>query len=506
LTEEIRTSLRNAVQGRGSLKNLDTIWEGSRKTFSLKIIPVVLENGRSGVALIIEDLTEQNEERLSHEMTRRSYEALLEDNIQYIVRFNPENTIISTNDAFASHIGMPGESLAGSPFLTPFPAESFQNFTAAIGTISQNKPVIEIEIQRVVHSGEYSWERWKIRGLFDSFTGLLSEFHAVGLDITEFKRSEKELNHYKNNLETVVAERTNELRTVNSELHKEMFHRKTVERELVLMKYAIDHAHDLIFLLTHDGIIRYMNMKAQKLTGYREEQGVNIRDILSHTRNPDNETFFTPSPEEIVRSGMITTKGFIQNTEGFRVPFEITITLIQDSTSSIFCYIARDISERKKIERDLAVYRKHLETIVEERTRRLQQEIDVRSSIEQSLKNLSLKHERMADYSSEAIFIIDIGKREIINTNHRAEQFFGYTSGDIIPEIEKFLQIDRNKDGTLAGKIRKFLNQAIPGMEMDFSGSVEGLKGGSIQCWIHLTLLPADDQVILRLGCIMMPD
>ncbi len=500
LTSEIRDILHSSIEGSEKTSFLDTVWDGENHSYQIRSIPVVLDNGRSGSALIIKDITERNEQRLLYEMTLSAYDALMEDQIQFVVRFSSDYKIIFANSVFLYHLGAVEENLINSPFISSYPSESFQTFQKGISEITHDQPLVEIDLRRVVSSGDVSWEHWRIRGIFDSKTGKKMGYHAVGIDITEYKRHEQELSLYKNNLEQMISERTNELRQVNSDLHQEIFHRETIERELVLTKFAIDHAHDLVFLLKPDGEIQYLNLKAQEMIGEINTKN-NIRFWISPTTKFDPEPDLSLPLDDTIPTGS-TVKGFLQSSRSPHIPIEITTSLIQYQDEEVLCCIARDITDRKKVERDLAVYRTHLEKIIEERTTRLHQEIEKRSKIESERRDLEERYNGMVSYSIEAVLILNINTKVIIDSNPQAQNLFGYSKGEICKNVEFLLLNDKVTDENMYAQYRLFIKNEIVLSELTFISIIRDHTEKEIKYLVRLVMLPSDTDVIIRAGFI----
>lgn len=504
LNDEIRDALHNAKDGIRSSRTIDIRFNEEPHTYELTIIPVVLDDGRSGSALIIEDITEKNEERLLYELTQLAYDALLEDQIQFVVRFTLDYKIIYTNSVFIKYLNIEEDSLIGTPFIPQYPEESLISFKAEIKAISRDNPLVDLEIRRVVASGDFSWEQWKIRGLFDEKQGNLFGYHAVGLDITGFKRNEQELRLYKNNLETLIEDRTTELRQVNRELHKEVFQRESVEKELVLSKFAMDNAHDLIFLLKPDGKIQYLNQTAQKMI---EEPGQetqkNIHDILIQSSRGTTVYPFSADLEEVASSGRAIIKGAILDSRGSQIQVEITISRIEEKGEVIFCCIARDITDRRKAEKDLSIYRNHLEQIIEERTKRLQEEIENRNQSEASLRANEERFRLMVEYSAEAVILYDIHLNRFIDANQRAEALFGYSIVELlIISPDEFFTSDWGDEISLQYEIQDLLHQSLSGDVVECEYPIRSHFGHLVMCEVRFIGLISDDKSLIRIGFI----
>lgn len=437
LSDKVVPLLQDGIRGQRSHIELETGTSKNPHSYFLTIIPVVFDNGRPGSALIIEDKSKEEEKRKKCDLIKNAYQELLENQVQFIVRFNRDYKIITTNTCFSEHTGIDEKLLTGSQFIPPYPEENFSNVINRMSSISKSDPVVTLDLRRINKNGDFSWERWKIKGIFDKKSGKFLEYLAIGIDITELKRTEQEFLHLKNNLETIIHTRTIELREVNNELNKEIFRREGIERELALTKFAIDSAHDLIFLLNSDGDIQYMNVRARENLNNLSGKTLNIRDILINDSRLGSKNLLTLTPNEMIDSGILTIKGSIHSTQGKDIPVEITMSRIIEQGEAVFCCIARDITDRTKIERDLYNYRKHLEQIIDERTSRLQKEIDEKKLLETECSQIKNNLFLFTDNSLESVFIYDCDNEQYFDVNQTAETTFNIDRKNLemIPEL-----------------------------------------------------------------------
>jgi len=441
-TDDVKKALTLAISGEKSTYKLEIFHQSSSHFYFLTFLPIVLDNGRVGAGVIVQDISEKEQLIKNVELINAAYHDLMENQIQYLVRFKPDNRIFSANRIFIQHTGISEQNLSGSLFIPTYPKESFDSAITQLSSISENNPIISLDLRRIDANGDYSWERWKIHGIYDKETGILSEYSAIGLDITELKRAEQEYQHFQKNLESLIISRTSELRELNSELVTEINRRENIERELRVTKFVMDSAKDYIFLLNSEGDIKYMNIRAKEILSPSKNEVINIRSIISNDPSSGMQNPFSFSLEEIVNFGIPIINGSIQQVNKKIIPIEITMNKIVEQGNVVFCCIARDITDRKIIEADLFHYRKHLEQIIDERTKRLHSEIEERKKIENRLRNCEERYRLIADDSDEMVFIYQIDKAEFFDLNSRAEIFFSIDRGDVNNSIqEKLLQI-----------------------------------------------------------------
>ena len=162
--------------------------------------------------------------------------------------------------------------------------------------------------------------------------------------------------------------------------------RKKVESDIrsseERLQAIVENAPDAIFIYDNDGNLIYGNRKAEELTGYSkiEFMGKNVFDMGIITEE------YVPLVVEKLKQFRGIPGGpqevELINKAGRRILIEVTVFPIAKQGTSEVVGIARDVTERKRMEKELNEHRHHLETLIEQRTteltsanQRLQKEI-----------------------------------------------------------------------------------------------------------------------------------
>ena len=169
-------------------------------------------------------------------------------------------------------------------------------------------------------NGELYWEEVSITPIFDENQQI--NFLAVKQDITERKKTEKEIADLNANLEQRIIERTNELAETNSKLLNEIEVRKQTEQALVLSeeKYRslVENIREVIFITDINGNWTFLNGAWEKMTGFgvTESIGSKFSDYicpedqtqalqLFHTLSNNTEKFVRQEIRYLTRDGGI---------------------------------------------------------------------------------------------------------------------------------------------------------------------------------------------------------
>lgn len=123
--------------------------------------------------------------------SEQRYQSFLEDQTEFICRFNPAGTMNYINDTFCRLFGKSRENLLGKTWHPIAWPEDIPAVNEKLSTLSPTNPVIKVENRVITASGEIRWVQFINRAFFDP-QGVLLEIQSVGRDITEQKQAEME--------------------------------------------------------------------------------------------------------------------------------------------------------------------------------------------------------------------------------------------------------------------------------------------------------------------------
>lgn len=153
------------------------------------VLPQVIQQYRSEMARI-------RAERALQESEAR-YRAIVEDQTEFVCRFLADGTLTFANEAYGRSFGRIQEQW-GYRFLL-FESEESEKVMRYMRMLSHEQPVSTHEHHLMLPGGKHCWLQWTIRAIFNE-RGRLSEYQAVGRDITERKQSEEDLRKYADEL------------------------------------------------------------------------------------------------------------------------------------------------------------------------------------------------------------------------------------------------------------------------------------------------------------------
>ncbi|MBN1881662.1 MAG: PAS domain S-box protein [Deltaproteobacteria bacterium] len=188
-------------------------------------------------------------------------------------------------------------------------------------------------------------------------------------DITERKKNEEELHQYRNHLEELVSQRTNQLSETNTQLRMEIRERKLAEKALIQSekKYRdlIGNIDDIIYIVDDEGRIRYTNDAFERISGYKT---TDLNDkVFSEIIVPESFVRAEEIYKEQLRGknvGTFELEFFAK--DGSIIVLEIKERLVWNKDRVIEIHgIGRDVTEKKRAEEALRKSEEKYRLVVE---------------------------------------------------------------------------------------------------------------------------------------------
>lgn len=171
-----------------------------------------------------------------------------------------------------------------------------------------------------------------------------------------------------------------------------------------------------------DGKITLFNKGAERMIGYSAEEIVHQHQATLFLRSPSNKSF-AQIGLQIMKYGVDEGEWEVIRKDGQSLKVIFTMTAMRDRNGKMlgFLGIAKDVTEQKKLERQLQDYTENLEKIVEHRTEELERknvELDAeRQTAENRAKELDMINKLSQAISStiELEGVLGIGAERVVD-------------------------------------------------------------------------------------------
>jgi len=332
----------------------------TRAIYYVRGIPVQLNVGRTGVAVIIGQAPAQagDDARLQcYEKLIDRFMAVLDP---VILQFSESFEISFANEGFVRTF-LPDES-SSSTSLLPFHLIVHDQERLSTALEEARKSGECRTFLHLIHpSGDIKIYHWTIHA--DQQAGVW-QYLAIGKDHTDQYFQREQLNHFLESTEMIFGKRTQDLREINRRLYHEISERRQNEETLRMYEYTIHHVGDLVFWFTSKGRILYSNNAARLALSIPEKtEQAWIHSFFPHPPLGDWGRLFTSLAEQ----GSIVLETCMHGTDRKILPVEIRFTLIPYGGQEYCCCIARDISARNlaldRLVEDESRFRELAETI-----------------------------------------------------------------------------------------------------------------------------------------------
>jgi PAS domain S-box-containing protein len=229
-------ALEKKVHFEGSCRNVEFRMTAMDAARHFSVNASVLErvaDEESGVTLSMwRDITDRKQAEEALRDSEARYRAIVTDQTELICRYNPDGTITFVNEACRRYFNKRPDELTGQSFWSFFLDEDHQKNKAHMASLGPDNPAMPAERCAALASGEYRWQQWTDRAIFDE-SGHLLECQSVGRDITDLKCAQEELKRMNTELEKRVDNRTREIVRANEKLRQEIKERKRVAKTLL---------------------------------------------------------------------------------------------------------------------------------------------------------------------------------------------------------------------------------------------------------------------------------
>ncbi len=154
--------------------------------------PIVKEERVVGLRGMLMDITEQKRAEQSLGKSEKRYRALVENQVELVIRWLPDTTLTYVNPAFCLFFGKTEKELLGQRFLTLLPEIYHKKVEKQIELILGEPQPVYSEFQSIAFDGSPTWHRWSDTPILDD-QGQVVEIQSVGMDITQLKSAFRRL-------------------------------------------------------------------------------------------------------------------------------------------------------------------------------------------------------------------------------------------------------------------------------------------------------------------------
>lgn len=283
--------------------------DGSRKDFIFTKATFLDQDGRlAGLIGVMTDITERKQTEAALRESEEKFRLVFEKAPIGIMHYDQTSTITDCNAKFAEIIGAPKQKFVGYKLIGGLRDDQMREAVTA-----------------------------SLRGEVGYYDG--DYLSVTGRKLTPIRAICQPIFSPEGGLSGGVA------------IFEDITARKQAEAELRLKEKLLDSASDSIFLHDQEGNFLYINEAAYISRGYREEELLNlgVSALITPEAAADRENTLT----ELLVNGEIIFETTHLRKDGSTMPVEIHARLLDVEGRELILSVARDITERKRAEKEL---------------------------------------------------------------------------------------------------------------------------------------------------------
>ncbi len=306
------------------------------------------------VLVMVRDITDRKRAEQSLQESEAKYRLLVENQTDLVVRVDLDGRLTFVSPSYCQMFGKTEAELLNQPYL-PLVHEADRDRTNEARAALRKPPYTCYVEQRVMTHDGWRWLGWSSKAILNDQGDVVATV-GVGRDITQLKQTQQALKQLNQDLEVRVAERTQELRRLNS-----------------LQQAILNGADYSIISTDQNGIIQTFNAAAEKMLGYAaaevvgqvtpaiihdpqevQQRAIALSQELGEPIAPGFEAFVAKARRGIPSSETEDEWTYIRK-DGSRFPVSLSVTAMADPHGNIigFVGIAKDITLRKQAEAQL---------------------------------------------------------------------------------------------------------------------------------------------------------
>lgn len=156
--------------------------------------PIARDDRIIGFRGMLMDISGQKHIEKSLRRSQQLYKALVEKQVELVIRWRPDTTLTYVNPAYCRFFDKTEDRLVGQKFLRQVPEIYHKYLLRQIDKVLEKPETVYSEFQSIAADGSPVWHRWSDTPILDQ-AGNVIEFQSVGMDITELKQAYQKLHH-----------------------------------------------------------------------------------------------------------------------------------------------------------------------------------------------------------------------------------------------------------------------------------------------------------------------
>ncbi|MFA8341566.1 MAG: PAS domain S-box protein, partial [Rhodothermaceae bacterium] len=287
--------------------------------------------------------------------SKEKYRKFFEEDLSANYVCNIQGDILECNKSFINLFGFASKKEVEKTNARDIFVSSTQ-FDELVNELQTKEQLASLENKKIKTNGDIFDTVENIVGIFNEHKQLV-KLRTYLVDNTKQKKAQQELFEYKNQLELLVQERTQNLEKVNLELESKIKQEQTIElklkNQLSFLKTLLDSIPNPVFIKNRKQVLLDCNSAFERFFGMPKNQIIGLP--LSQFPNPQNSKEFTTFEKDLLKtasSGSIEFQVIINGEVREILINELTFFRSDGSIGGLVGIIT-DITKQKNLEREI---------------------------------------------------------------------------------------------------------------------------------------------------------
>ena len=368
--------------------------DGTLRIGDVSGAPLMRDGQIIGVVSVARDITDRWKAEVALRASEEKYRSIIENIEEGYFEVDLKGNMVNFNDSACSILGYSREDLAGLNYREFMDEENakkvFETFAAVFKT-RQGAKLSNWSIRR--KDGTVRIVETPISLIYDSNSEPCG-FRGLGRDVTARVKEEEALLKSYDELEVRVQERTTELQTANTMLELEIEEREKVEKELReserMYRLLAENANDIIWTMDLNLRQTYCSPSVERMRGFSVEEAVSHSldqilapssyEIAVKTLTEELQTF-RGTNDDFAKSWQLELELIRKDESTVWTEMIVKPFVVDDSGSFELLGVARDITRRKRDEKQLRESLREKEVLLREIHHRVKNNLQLIASM-----------------------------------------------------------------------------------------------------------------------------
>jgi PAS domain S-box-containing protein len=324
--------------------------------------PILDPNGKLvGIIGVSGDITERRQAEEALRESEERFRAIVRQATAGIVRKDMDGRLLFVNQAFCDMLGYSESELVGKTIWELTHEEDIEQNKQLYDRMAAEGSPFKLEKRLIRRDGSIIWVNVSVSPIMDS-AGRLQSAVAVEVDITGRKQAEQALQELNLQLENRVQSRTARLQATNQALREEISERQQAEELLRRWAHIFEHA-DWGIATVHQDTLTMVNPTYAKMHGHTPEELVGRSVYEVHA--PQFRAKLQEQIQIAYQKGHHIYESEHIRKDGSIFPALVDTTVVRDQAGNVLYRAVniQDITERKRVERELHESRERLQIL-----------------------------------------------------------------------------------------------------------------------------------------------